>query len=77
MSINQERLIMMCQTEPGLRQITQTRISAVELSLRNVNINNLSVQNLFFPLHDAALFQAHGKYQARFEIRCNGMQGLS
>jgi hypothetical protein len=24
------------------------------------NINNLSVQNLFFPLHDATLFQGHG-----------------
>jgi hypothetical protein len=34
MIINQERLIVMCQTELGLRQITQTRILAVELSLR-------------------------------------------
>jgi hypothetical protein len=33
-SINQERLIMICQTELGLRQITQTSILAVELSLR-------------------------------------------
>jgi hypothetical protein len=30
----QERLIMMCQTELGLRQITQTSILAVELGLR-------------------------------------------
>jgi hypothetical protein len=29
------------------------------------NINNVSVQNLFFPLHDAILFQGHGKYQAQ------------
>jgi hypothetical protein len=29
------------------------------------NINNLSVQNLFFPLHDATLFQGHGKSQAQ------------
>jgi hypothetical protein len=29
------------------------------------NINNLSVQNLFFPLDDAILFQAHGKSQAQ------------
>jgi hypothetical protein len=29
------------------------------------NINNLSVQNLFFPLHDAILFQGHGKSQAQ------------
>jgi hypothetical protein len=27
------------------------------------NINNLSVQNLFFPLHDAILFQVYGKSQ--------------
>jgi hypothetical protein len=29
------------------------------------NINNLSVANLFFPLHDAVLFQGHGKSQAQ------------
>jgi hypothetical protein len=28
-------------------------------------INNLSVQNLLFPLHDAILFQVHGKSQAQ------------
>jgi hypothetical protein len=28
-------------------------------------VNNLSVQNLFFPLHDAVLFQGHGKSQAQ------------
>jgi hypothetical protein len=28
-------------------------------------INNLSIQNLFFPLHDAILFQVHGKSQAQ------------
>jgi hypothetical protein len=27
------------------------------------NVNNLSDQNLFFPLHDAILFQRHGKSQ--------------
>jgi hypothetical protein len=32
--INQEILIMMCQTELGLRQITQTNMLAVELGLR-------------------------------------------
>jgi hypothetical protein len=31
--------------------------------MHNVNVNNLSVQNLFFPLHDATLFQGHGKSQ--------------
>jgi hypothetical protein len=58
---------MMCQTELGLRQITQTSILAVELGqkMHNVNVNNLSVQNLFFPLHDAILFQGHGKSQAQ------------
>jgi hypothetical protein len=29
------------------------------------NINNLSIKNLFFPLHDATLFQGHGKSQAQ------------
>jgi hypothetical protein len=28
-------------------------------------INNLSVQNPFFPLYDAILFQQHGKYQTQ------------
>jgi hypothetical protein len=28
-------------------------------------VNNLSVQNLFFPLHDEILFQGHGKSQAQ------------
>jgi hypothetical protein len=30
-----------------------------------VNVNNLRVQNLFFPLHDAISFQGHGKSQAQ------------
>jgi hypothetical protein len=30
-----------------------------------MNVNNLSVQNLFFPLHDAISFQGHGKSQAQ------------
>jgi hypothetical protein len=51
--------------------------SRTHSKMQNVNINNLSVQNLFFPLHNAALFQGHGKSQARFAIRSNGMQGLS
>jgi hypothetical protein len=25
--------------------------------MHNINVNNLSVQNLFFPLHDAILFK--------------------
>jgi hypothetical protein len=29
------------------------------------NINNSIVQNLFFPLNDAIVFQGHGKYQAQ------------
>jgi hypothetical protein len=33
--------------------------------MHNVNINKLSVQNLFFPMHDATLFQGHGKSQAQ------------
>jgi hypothetical protein len=31
----------------------------------NINVNNLKVQNLFFPLHDATLFQGNGKSQAQ------------
>jgi hypothetical protein len=31
----------------------------------NMKVNNLSVQKLFFPLHDAILFQGHGKSQAQ------------
>jgi hypothetical protein len=30
-----------------------------------IYVNNLSVQNLFFPLHDAIKFQGHGKSQAQ------------
>jgi hypothetical protein len=30
-----------------------------------LNVNNLSVQDLFFLLHDAILFQGHGKPQAQ------------
>jgi hypothetical protein len=33
--------------------------------MHNINVNNLSDQNLFFPLHDATLFQGHGKSQAQ------------
>jgi hypothetical protein len=33
--------------------------------IHSVNVNNLSVQNLFFLLHDAILFQGHGRSQAQ------------
>jgi hypothetical protein len=33
--------------------------------MQNVIVNNLSVQNLFFPLHDAILFQGNGNSQAQ------------
>jgi hypothetical protein len=33
--------------------------------MHNISINNLTVQNIFFPLHDAILFQGHGKSQAQ------------
>jgi hypothetical protein len=33
--------------------------------MHNINVNDLSGQNLFFPLHDAILFQVHGKSQAQ------------
>jgi hypothetical protein len=31
--------------------------------MHNVNVNKLSVQNLFFSLHDVILYQGHGKTQ--------------
>jgi hypothetical protein len=31
----------------------------------SVSVNNLRIQNLFFPLHDAILFQGHGKSHAQ------------
>jgi hypothetical protein len=37
--------------------------SRTRSKMHNINMNNLSVQNLFFPLHDAILFQVHGKSQ--------------
>jgi hypothetical protein len=33
--------------------------------MHNVNVNNLRVQNLFFPLHEAILFQGHRKSQTQ------------
>jgi hypothetical protein len=39
--------------------------SRTRSNMHNVNLNNLSVQNLFFTLHDAILFQGHGKSQAQ------------
>jgi hypothetical protein len=39
--------------------------SRTRSKMHNINVNNLSVQNLSFPLHDAILFQAHEKSQAQ------------
>jgi hypothetical protein len=39
--------------------------SRTRSKMQNINVNDLSVQNLFFPLHDATLFQGHGKSQAQ------------
>jgi hypothetical protein len=39
--------------------------SRTRSKLHDVNINDLSVQILFFPLQDAILFQGHGKSQAQ------------
>jgi hypothetical protein len=45
---------------------TEQHIGSRTLSkMHNVNLNNVSVQNLFFPLHDESLFQGYGKYQAQ------------
>jgi hypothetical protein len=37
--------------------------SRTRSKMHNINVNNLSVQNIFFPLHDAILFQGHGMSQ--------------
>jgi hypothetical protein len=47
---------MMCQTDIASR--TRSK-------MHNINVSNLSVPNLLFPLHDAILFQRHGKFQAQ------------
>jgi hypothetical protein len=39
--------------------------SRTRSKMHNINVNNLSVQNLFFPLHDATLFQGNGMSQAQ------------
>jgi hypothetical protein len=39
--------------------------STTRSKMHNKNVNNLSVENLFFPLHDAILFQRHGKSPAQ------------
>jgi hypothetical protein len=39
--------------------------SRTRSKMHNINVNNLSVQNLFFSMHDAILFQGHGKSQAQ------------
>jgi hypothetical protein len=40
--------------------------SRTRSKMHSVNVNNLSVQNLFFPLHDEILFQGHGKSQEQY-----------
>jgi hypothetical protein len=37
--------------------------SRTQSKMHNLNINNLSIQNLFLPLHDEILFGGHGKSQ--------------
>jgi hypothetical protein len=39
--------------------------SRTRSKMHNVNVNNLSEQKLFLLLHDAILFQAHGKSPAQ------------
>jgi hypothetical protein len=37
--------------------------SRTRSKMHNINVYNLSVENVFFPLHDAILFQGRGKSQ--------------
>jgi hypothetical protein len=39
--------------------------SRTRSKVQNVSVNNLSIQSLFFPLHDETFFQGHGKSQAQ------------
>jgi hypothetical protein len=39
--------------------------SRTRSKMHNINVNKLKVQNLFFFLHHAILFQGHGKSQAQ------------
>jgi hypothetical protein len=72
--INQEIPIMMCQTELKSKEnYTDQHIGSRTLSKMH-NINNLSVQNPFFTLHDAMKWKVSS---TRFAIRCSGMQCLS
>jgi hypothetical protein len=40
-------------------------VSRTRSKMHSINVYNLRVQNLFFPLNDAALFEGHGKFQAQ------------
>jgi hypothetical protein len=52
--------------------------SRTRSKMHNINVNNFSIINLFFPMHDGIFFQGHGKFSStRFVIRSSGMQGLS
>jgi hypothetical protein len=39
--------------------------SRTRSKMQSINVNNLSDQNLFFPLHDAILILGYGKSQAQ------------
>jgi hypothetical protein len=39
--------------------------SRTRSKMHNINVNNLSVQNLLFNLHYSILFQGHGKSKAQ------------
>jgi uncharacterized paraquat-inducible protein A len=59
--INQERLIMICPTELGLRHYTDQHVgSRPRCKMHNVKVNNWSVQNLFFRLNGETFFQGQG-----------------
>jgi hypothetical protein len=51
--------------------------SRTRSKVHNINVNNLSVQNLFFPLNDAMIFQGHGKSQARAAVNGDFVFGLT
>jgi hypothetical protein len=53
------------RTRPKADYTDQHIGSRTRSKMHNENVNNLKVQNLFFPLHDATLFQGHGKSQAQ------------
>jgi hypothetical protein len=51
--------------------------SRTRSKMHNINVNTLSAQNLFFPLHDAIYFKDMESLKQKIAIRSSGMRSLS